>query len=87
MQPVIQVNQEGAALINTLLDYAMKGGGLASLNTVNSVIRIINTPPPQATLVAKDAPNPIPKSESGKVVEKKDGLSLDNPGNKDTRAK
>ena len=45
--PQIIVNQEGADLINKLLDVALKGGGLAALALVKDVITIVNTPPPQ----------------------------------------
>lgn len=45
--PQIIVNQEGANLINKLLDVALKGGGLTALTLVKDVITVINTPPPQ----------------------------------------
>ncbi|KKN55749.1 hypothetical protein LCGC14_0578980 [marine sediment metagenome] len=64
--PQIIVNQSGSTLINTLLDYAMKGGGLASLNTVNSVIRVINTPPQRVESQASPLPS-TPKEPEGEV--------------------
>ena len=66
MQPVIQVNQEGVTLINTLLDYAMKGGGISALNTVNSVIRVINISPQKIEAQASPLPS-TPKEPKGEV--------------------
>ena len=47
--PQIVVNQEGANLINKLLDVTLRGGGLTALTLVKEVITVINTPPPQPT--------------------------------------
>ena len=46
--PQIIVNQEGANLINKLLDATLRGGGLTALTLVKEVITVINTPPPQS---------------------------------------
>jgi len=53
--PQIVVNQEGANLINKLLDVTLRGGGLTALTLVREVITVINTPPPQ--------PKPVEKPE------------------------
>jgi hypothetical protein len=44
MKPIIHLNQAGASLVNRLLDFALKGGGLDALNTVNEVIVATQNP-------------------------------------------
>ena len=61
--PQIVVNQQGANLVNQLLDAALKGGGLTALALVKEVITVVNTPPPQEKKPIDDktsGPNIIP---------------------------
>ena len=62
--PQIIVNQEGANLINRLLDVALKGGGLASMTLVKEVITVVNTPPPQE----KNPVDDVGKAPGPKII-------------------
>jgi hypothetical protein len=61
------VDQEGATVLKSMIDIALKAGGFSNLNAVNAIVKAVKTIPPQGT-------------KTGKVVEKNTPEVKDNAG-------